>query len=73
MTIETGNGYRQDASLCVSCGEIYGIVIKHTPSLDWQYDSMEVMIEDRIYHIHRCPSMADELPFFNIRIIEDEQ
>lgn len=71
--METGEGYRQEANLCVSCGEIYGIVIKHAPSDDWQYDSIEVMIEDRIYHVHKCPPMTDELPYFNVRIIEDDQ
>ena len=72
MTVEVEHGLRQDAGLCVSCCEVYGIVIKHSPSVDWQYDSMEVMIEDRIYHIHRCPPMTDELPFFNVKVIDDE-
>jgi hypothetical protein len=72
MTVEDGSGFRQEAGLCISCCEVYGIVIKHEPSSDWQYDSIEVMIEDRMYHIHRCPPSAGELPFFNVRILEDE-
>ena len=72
MTMETSDGIIE-TPLCVSCGEIYGIVLKHRPAYKWELDSIEVLIEDRIYSVHRCdPLMANEDPFFNIRIIQDE-
>jgi hypothetical protein len=73
MTIEDSAGFMQQANLCISCGEVYGIIIKHEPSCEWQHDSMEIIVGDRIYHIYRCPPMIDELPFFNVRILEDEK
>ena len=72
MTMETDNG-TIETSVCVSCSEIYGIVLKHKPAYKWQLDAIEVLIEDRIYTVYRCdPPMVDEDPFFNIRIVSDD-
>ena len=69
--METGEG-TVEASLCVSCGEIYGVVLKHKPGYKWQLDAIEVLIEDRIYSVHRCdPPMVDVNPYFNVRVIEE--
>ena len=75
MTIETGEGYSQEANLCVSCGEIYGVVLKHRPAYKWELDSIEVLIEDRIYQVHRTLNTGYEGcedPFFNIKVIDNE-
>ena len=62
-----------DASLCVTCDEICGIVIKHNPPHKWYPESIDVLIEDRIYTIHACdPPMVDEDPFFNLRVIPND-
>ena len=72
MTLETTEGII-DAGICISCSEIYGIVLKHKPAYKWQLDSIEVLVEDRVYLVHRCdPMEVDENPYFNIRIIQDE-
>ena len=71
MTLETSEG-TIETPLCVSCSEIYGVVIKHKPGYKWQLDSMEVLIEDRIYTVHRCdPPMVDVDPYFNVREINE--
>tara|TARA_Y100000593_G_C4278312_1_gene321379 strand:+ start:1246 stop:1458 length:213 start_codon:yes stop_codon:yes gene_type:complete len=62
-----------ETPLCVSCGEIYGVVLKHRPGYKWELDSIEVLIEDRIYSVHRSdPLMNSEDPFFNVRVIQNE-
>ena len=64
----------EEISLCISCQEIYGIVLKHEPCSDYEHDVIEVLISDQIYYVHRTPSaIANEIPSFNIRIIEDEE
>ena len=73
--METGEGCHQEANLCVSCGEVYGVVLKHRPGFKWEVDSIEVLIEDRIYQVYRtsnCGITDFEDPFFNVKIIEDE-
>jgi hypothetical protein len=65
----------RDVGLCISCGEIYAIVLKHVPSVDWQHDFIEVLIEDRVYQVHRtdsCDSIIED-PYFNVRVIEDAE
>ena len=72
MTMETTEG-TIETPICISCNEIYAIVIKHNPAYKWQLDSIDVLIEDRIYRVHRCdPPLVEEDPFFNVRIIADE-
>ena len=73
MTLETNEG-TIETPLCVSCNEIFGIVLKHNPSYREELDSIDVLIEDRIYSVYRCdPPMVDENPYFNVRVIEDAE
>ena len=72
MTLETNEG-TIETPLCISCSEIYGIVLKHRPASEWQLDSIEVLIEDRIYQVHRTDNCGDILedPYFNVKVIDD--
>ena len=75
MTLERPDGYIEEAGLCMSCKEVYGVVLSHQPSVDWSHDFIEVLIEDRVYQIHRTENCSDiiEDPYFNVRIIEDAE
>jgi hypothetical protein len=75
MTLERSDGYIEEAGLCMSCKEVYAVVIGHSPSVDWQHDFIEVLIEDRVYQVHRtdsCDSIIEH-PYFNVRVIEDAE
>ena len=72
MTLVHSDGFYEDTTVCLSCEEVFGIVLKHHPAYDWQYDYIETLIEDRVYHVYRNPPITDELPYFNIREIPNE-
>lgn len=53
--------------------EIIGIVLEHHPQPDSRYDSIDILIEDQVYHVLRTPSSHIEgEPYFNIREIQDD-
>mgnify|MGYP006201100303 CR=1 FL=1 len=60
--------------LCVGIEEIYGLVVKHLPSYDWNYDRVEVLIGDQMFWIHRSPAMGfpNSIPFFNVRELPND-
>ena len=53
--------------------EVIGIVVEHHPQADSRYDWLDVLIEDRIYHILRTPSPHPNIePYFNVREINED-
>ena len=53
--------------------EILGIVLDHHPEVDYRHDMIDVLIEDKVYHVIRTPSPhIDVPPYFNIREIHDD-
>lgn len=53
--------------------EVIGIVVEHHPQADSRYDWLDVLIEDRVYHILRTPSPHPNIePYFNVREINED-
>ena len=53
--------------------EVIGIVVEHHPQVDSRYDWLDVLIEDRVYHILRTPSPHPNIePYFNVREINED-
>ena len=53
--------------------EIVGVVIEHHPQENMRDDWIDILIEDRVYHVLRTPSAWDhEDPYFNLREIQDD-
>ncbi len=53
--------------------EILGIVLEHHPQADSRHDWLDILVEDRIYHVLKTPSphlkIAD---YWNLREIHDD-
>ena len=45
------SGFDDGVLLCVGINEVYGLVVKHVPSYDWNHDRVEVLIGDQMYWI----------------------
>ena len=53
--------------------EIIGIVIEHHPQVDSRHDWIDILVEDRVYHVLRIPSPHPNVsPYFNLREIHDD-
>ena len=66
--------HERDASaFTLATEELPAFVLKHTPSYDWRYDRIEVLIEDQIYYVHRTDGSGDEFPYFNVMEIPDDE
>ena len=53
--------------------EIIGIVIEHHPQVDSRHDWIDILVEDRVYHVLRTPSPHPNVsPYFNLREIHDD-
>ena len=53
--------------------EIIGVVLELHPQIDSRDDWIDVLVEDRIYHVLRTPSPhADIDPYFNLREIHED-
>ena len=54
--------------------EIIGVVIEHHRDLDSRYDTIDILVEDRIYHVMRTPSPHIDIPdYWNLREINDDE
>ena len=53
--------------------EIIGIVIEHHPQVDSRHDWIDILVEDRVYHVLHTPSPHPNVkPYFNLREIHDD-
>ena len=53
--------------------EIIGIVLEHHPQVDSRHDWIDILIEDKVYHVLRTPSPHPNVePYFNLREIHDD-
>ena len=53
--------------------EIIGVVLEHHPQVDSRHDWIDILIEDKVYHVLRTPSPHPDIsPYFNIREIHDD-
>ncbi len=53
--------------------EIIGIVIEHHPQADSRHDWIDILVEDKVYHVLRTPSPHVSIPpYFNLREIHDD-
>ena len=53
--------------------EIIAIVIEHHPQVDSRDDWIDILVEDKVYHVLRTPSPHIDIPpYFNLREIHDD-
>ena len=53
--------------------EIIGVVLEHHPQVDSRHDWIDILIEDKVYHVLRTPSPHPDIPpYFNLREIHDD-
>ena len=64
---------RDFSAFTLATEELPALVLKHSPSYDWRYDRIEVLIEDQIYFVHRTNGCGDEFPYFNVMEIPDDE
>ena len=64
---------RDFSAFSLATEELPALVLKHTPSYDWRYDRIEVLVEDQIYYIHRTDCCGDEFPYFNVMEIPEDE